>query len=123
MMAREGFLAPSEPKSATLPAPMKIMKLEKLTCDFLPVEHDQERTDQDADHQEEDRAQAVGHGGPAAGVCDGRVQAQHRREMAQEQEVDQEKHQILAAEHPENAIAIAVITGRAIISLLLYRIP
>ena len=26
-MAREGFLAPSEPNRATLPAPMKIMKL------------------------------------------------------------------------------------------------
>ncbi len=100
-MAFEGFLAPMEPKSATLPAPMKIMKLTKLAAEFTVAEHDQERAEQDAEHQEEDRPQAVGHRRPAARVGDRRVQAEHRREVAQQQKINEEENQVLSREHPQ----------------------
>ena len=55
-MARDGFFAPERAEERHAAGADEDHEAEKLAGEFLVVEHDQERTEQDADHQEEYRA-------------------------------------------------------------------
>ena len=64
---------------------------QELAAELAVAEDDQVGAEEDADHQEEDRPQAVGDGRSAADVADRRVQAEHRREVAEQQVIDRKK--------------------------------
>src|SRR5271165_1462111 len=69
---------------------------EQLAAELAVTEDDQVGTEKDADHQEEDCAQAVGDGRAAAGETDRGVEAEHGRKVAKQQVIDQEEDEVLA---------------------------
>src|SRR5271157_2862399 len=71
---------------------------QQLPAEFAVAQDDQVGTEKDADHEEEDRAQAVGDGRAAAGETDRGVEAEHGRKVAEQQVVDKEEDQVLARE-------------------------